>query len=60
MGEDRFLRFFLQMLGEALNGRKELREDELQHWLAQRLHQIESHSLTLIVHQLDLVGRRLR
>lgn len=60
MGEDRFLRFFLQMIGEALNGRKELREDELQHWLAQRLHQIESHSLTLIVHQLDLVGRRLR
>ncbi|MFN3309073.1 MAG: class I SAM-dependent methyltransferase [Anaerolineales bacterium] len=60
MGEDRFLRFFLQMIGEALSGRKELREDELQNWLAQRLHQIESHSLTLIVHQLDLVGRRLR
>jgi SAM-dependent methyltransferase len=58
-GEDRFLRFLLQMVEESLRERSEIEPDQLQEWLKHRLQQIEQGELSLIVHQLDFVGRRI-
>lgn len=57
-GEDRFLRFLLQMIGEALSGCSEIEASQLRNWLESRLVQLERGELTLIAHQLDLLGRR--
>ena len=57
-GEDRFLRFLLQMIAESLRERSEIDAAQLQDWLNHRLQQIEQGQLSLIVHQLDFVGRR--
>ncbi len=57
-GEDRFLRFLLQMMEESLRERSEIDPARLHDWLEQRFHQIDQRQLSLIVHQLDFVGRR--
>ncbi len=56
-GEDRFLRYFLQMIDEALREQGLVEPTLLRSWLDQRINQIERGELMLIVHQLDLVGR---
>lgn len=58
-GEDRFLRFLLQMVEESLRERSVIDTGQLQDWLKCRLQQIEQGQLSLIVHQLDFVGRRV-
>lgn len=58
-GEDRFLRFLLQMVEESLREQSEIDAGQLQDWLKRRLQQIEQGQLSLIVHQLDFVGRRV-
>ncbi|GAB4477603.1 MAG: class I SAM-dependent methyltransferase [Anaerolineales bacterium] len=57
-GEGRFLRFLLQMIASELTGREEISASQLRAWLDQRIAQIEDHRLTLMVHQIDLVGRK--
>lgn len=56
-GEDRFLRFLLQMIDEALIGSAEVKESQLRDWIECRLDQLEKGDLILITHQLDLLGR---
>ncbi|MCX8062467.1 MAG: hypothetical protein N3D16_07785 [Anaerolineales bacterium] len=57
-GEDRFLRFLLQMIEEALKCSSEIEESQLRAWIEYRKAQIERGDLILITHQLDLLGRR--
>lgn len=59
-GEARFLRLLLQMIGEELEGREEIGVEPLRDWLDQRNEQIEKGQLSLVIHQLDFVGRRKR
>jgi SAM-dependent methyltransferase len=58
-GEDRFLRFLLQMVEESLSERSEIEATKFRYWLEQRHRQIDQGQLSLIVHQLDLLGRRI-
>ncbi len=57
-GEERFLSYLLQMIEQALTGRPELDPELLRNWLHLRSAQIQGGALTLIVHQLDVVGKR--
>jgi hypothetical protein len=47
------------MVDESLRERSEIEPDQLLEWLKHRLQQIEQGKLSLIVHQLDFVGRRI-
>ncbi|MCS6907876.1 MAG: class I SAM-dependent methyltransferase [Anaerolineales bacterium] len=57
-GEERFLQFFLQMVEEALRGHNAIDPSRLEAWFGARRDQLQRGELSLIVHQLDCVGRR--